>query len=283
VLGLVGESGCGKTATMMGITGLLPPSASLSGNVCLRGENLLAEGEKSIRPHRWRDIAMVFQGAMSEFSPVNTIGAQIVEPQELHKVAKGAAARSRAEELLELVGVNASVYSRFPHELSGGMRQRAAIAMALACDPCLVVADEPTTALDVIVQKQVLVLLRRLALEKGLAVVLVSHDLPLVAEVSDRICVMYAGQPVEVGDTTQVFDHPLHPYTAGLVAATPDIDDEEIPLSIPGVPPRLDEPLEGCAFAPRCTLACGDCWTREQPLLEIRGRSVRCCAPEASA
>ena len=212
--GLVGESGCGKTTTILALMGLLPPNASLAGEVRVNGRNILAGGEDSVRAHRWTDIAMVFQGAMNALNPVKKIGWQIAEPMAFHDIAHGAAARRRAGELLELVGIPAAAAERYPHEFSGGMRQRASIAMALACDPKILLADEPTTALDVMVQAQILDLLTRLSGELGLALVLVTHDLPVVAQVCDRAAVMYAGEIVESGpdgDALPRAPPPVHP------------------------------------------------------------------------
>jgi oligopeptide/dipeptide ABC transporter ATP-binding protein len=251
-VGLVGESGCGKTTAMNAIMGLLPPSAAVSGEVLLEGKNVLEHGEESVREHRWRDVAMVFQGAMNAFNPVKRIGDQIVEPMELHGIAEGRQARARAGELLEQVGISASRASRYPHEFSGGMRQRAAIAMALACGPKVLLADEPTTALDVMTQAQILELLVSLTEDLGLALVLVTHDLPVVAHVCSRAAVMYAGRIVEQGPMEALFHDPRHPYTRLLFAATPDLYGREEVASIPGTPPRLDREIEGCPFAPRC-------------------------------
>jgi oligopeptide/dipeptide ABC transporter ATP-binding protein len=260
-LGLVGESGCGKTTTALAIMGLLPANASVSGSVRLAGEDVLAGGEASMRPHRWTDVAIVFQGAMNALNPVRTVGSQIVEALELHGRAKGKAAVNRTAELLESVGIPAARAGRFPHELSGGMRQRAAIAMALACDPKVLIADEPTTALDVMVQAQILELLDSLSRDFGLALVLVTHDLPVVAQLCDLGAVMYAGEIVERGAVDTLFHEPRHPYTRLLFAATPDLDGGQPVVSIPGSPPRLDRPLDGCPFRPRCDsafAACGD-------------------------
>jgi oligopeptide/dipeptide ABC transporter ATP-binding protein len=258
-LGLVGESGCGKTTAMNGIMGLLPPNAAVAGEVLLEGENILERGEDSVRAHRWRDIAMVFQGAMNAFNPVKRIGDQIVEPMELHGVAEGKEARARAGTLLEHVGISASRASRYPHEFSGGMRQRAAIAMALACEPKVLLADEPTTALDVMNQAQILELLVSLTDELGLALVLVTHDLPVVAQVCSRAAVMYAGEIAEQGPMDDLFHDPRHPYTRLLFAATPDLRETADVVSIPGTPPRLDREIEGCPFAPRCDRAFDPC------------------------
>jgi peptide/nickel transport system ATP-binding protein len=262
-LGLVGESGCGKTTTALAIMGLLPPSASVSGRVLIDGKDILAGGESAMRPHRWVDIAIVFQGAMNALNPVRTIGEQIVESLELHDRAKGATARARTAELLEAVGIPAGRASRFPHELSGGMRQRAAIAMALSCNPRVLIADEPTTALDVMVQAQILELLDGLCRDFGLALVLVTHDLPVVAQLCDRCAVMYAGEIVERGPLELLYHSPGHPYSRMLFAASPDLAGLDEPvLSIPGAPPRLDRPIDGCPFRPRCDSAFGACVVR---------------------
>ena len=276
-LGLVGESGCGKTTAMNGIMGLLPPSAAVAGEVLLEGENILERGEVSVRPHRWRDIAMVFQGAMNAFNPVKRVGEQIVEPMELHGVAEGKEARARAGKLLEHVGISASRASRYPHEFSGGMRQRAAIAMALACEPKVLLADEPTTALDVMNQAQILELLVSLTDDLGLALVLVTHDLPVVAQVCERAAVMYAGEIVEQGAMDDLFHDPRHPYTRLLFAATPDLREQAQVASIPGTPPRLDREVEGCPFAPRCDRAFDPCATSKPRSLAVTPEHQAAC------
>ena len=214
--------------------GLLPPIASVAGEVVLEGENILERGEDTVSPHRWKDVAMVFQGAMNAFNPVKRVGDQIAEPMALHEIAEGKDAKQRVGELLELVGIPAARADRYPHEFSGGMRQRAAIAMALACKPKVLLADEPTTALDVMVQAQILELLVALSDDFGLALVLVTHDLPVVAQVCERAAVMYAGEIVESGPTEALFHTPRHPYTRLLFAATPDLYGEEEVASIPG-------------------------------------------------
>jgi len=246
-LGLVGESGCGKTTTLLALMGLLPPNAVVGGRVLLDGVDLLAEGERSARRHRWVDVAMVFQGSMTAFNPVQTVGRQIVEAIELHGLARGRAAWTRAEELLERVGLPGDRARRYPHELSGGMRQRAGLAMALSCEPRLLLADEPTTALDVMVQAQVLDLLERLTRELGLALVLVTHDLGVVAETCERAAVMQAGRIVEEGAVRDLYHRPAHPHTAALFAATPSVaavcaaaEPARAPQDAPARPPVLE-------------------------------------------
>ncbi len=269
-LGLVGESGCGKTTTILAVMGLLPPSAWAAGEVLLDGVNILSEREESMQGHRWKDIAMVFQGAMNAFNPVKSVGSQIDQAMRFHDVAEGAAATKRTGELLELVGIPAERASRFPHEFSGGMRQRAALAMALSCNPKILLADEPTTALDVMVQAQILQLLEDLASELDLALVLVTHDLPAVAQVCDRAAVMYAGKIIESGSMDELFHDPKHPYTRLLFAATPDLSGQEDVISIPGAPPRLDQDILGCSFRPRCDAAIERC-ERDTPRLASVG------------
>ena len=268
--GLVGESGCGKTTTILALMGLLPPNASVAGEVLLAGQNLLAGGEDSVQAYRWKDVAMVFQGAMNALNPVKKVGWQIAEPMAYHGIAQGAAARKRAGELLEMVGIPAAAGDRYPHEFSGGMRQRAAIAMALACEPKILLADEPTTALDVMVQAQILELLTGLSRDLGLALVLVTHDLPVVAQVCERAAVMYAGEIVEAGPTEMLYHAPRHPYTRLLFAATPDLYGQDAVISIPGAPPRLDSELAGCPFRARCDVPLERC-AGEHPELRMVG------------
>jgi peptide/nickel transport system ATP-binding protein len=275
--GLVGESGCGKTTTILALMGLLPPNASVAGKVFLDGEDVLARGEQTAKGHRWRDVAMVFQGAMNAFNPVKRVGDQLIEPMELHGIAEGREAKRRAAELLDRVGIPPDRASRFPHEFSGGMRQRAAIAMALACKPKLLLADEPTTALDVMVQAQILELLVALTDDFGLTLVLVTHDLPIVAQVCGRAAVMYGGEIVEEGPTDSLYHSPRHPYTRLLFAATPDLYGDDEVVSIPGAPPRLDRPIVGCPFRPRCDRAFEPCATIRPLLKPVAADQAAAC------
>ena len=253
-LGMVGESGCGKT-TSPRAHGTAAADGSVAGRVLFDGVDVLARGEETVAAHRWKDIAMVFQGAMNAFDPVKRIGEQIVEPMELHGYCERERAAARVRRAARDRRHPAARAKSYPHELSGGMRQRAAIAMALACSPSVLLADEPTTALDVMVQAQVLELLTYLSNELGLALVFVTHDLPIVAQTCTHAAVMYAGRIVEHGPIEALYHEPRHPYTRMLWAATPDLDAREEVVSIPGAPPRLDAELHGCPFAPRCDLA----------------------------
>jgi len=276
-LGMVGESGCGKTTTVLALMGLLPPTASVSGRIMLEGVDVLERGEQTISPHRWKDVAMVFQGAMNAFDPVKRIGEQIAEPMELHGVATGKEAAARVRSLLETVGISPDRARSYPHELSGGMRQRAAIAMALACTPRILLADEPTTALDVMVQAQILELLTHLSDELGLALVFVTHDLPIVAQTCTHAAVMYAGRIVEQGPTDALYHATRHPYTRLLWAATPDLESQDDVVSIPGVPPRLDHAIVGCPFAPRCDRAEARCVAERPELRTVGEGHVSAC------
>ena len=268
-LAIVGESGSGKTTTVLALMGLLPPTASICGNVRLNGRDLLSGGERGTDDWRWRDIATVFQGAMNALNPVRSVGWQITEPMRVHDTAAGAAARDRTRELLSLVGLPPAIEQAFPHQLSGGMRQRAAIAMALACEPKVLLADEPTTALDVVVQAGILDLLGRLSEELDLALVLVTHDLAAAAATCGRLAVMYAGRLVESGPVSSIAGAPEHPYTRQLFAAIPDLFDHHSVHAIPGAPPRLDQVIEGCAFAPRCDVRIERCGHELPPLIQI--------------
>ena len=275
-LGIVGESGCGKSTVVLAMMGLLPPNAEVSGQILLNGVDILAGGDTSMRPHRWCDISMVFQGAMNAFNPVRTVGDQIAEPIRMHRKASRRDADARVAELLDMVGIPAARAARYPHEFSGGMRQRAALAMALACGPRVLLADEPTTALDVIVQAEILQLLRRVSDDLGVALVFISHDLPAVAQVTERVAVMYAGRVVEEAPVARLLTAPRHPYAAALLAAIPRPRAAATVRSIPGEPPRLDTPVVGCAFAPRCPSAFEVCRITE-PTNIFDGDAVVAC------
>ena len=279
-LGIVGESGCGKTTVMLALLHLLPEAGRIvQGQVIFGGEDLLHYSEVEMRGLRWSKISMVFQGAMNALNPVRTIESQIVEALMIHGIEnKRHRARVRTGELLELVGIPAERGRQYPHQYSGGMRQRAVIAMALACNPQVLIADEPTTALDVMIQAQILKLLVKLQRELNLALVVVTHDLGVVAEICDNVLVMYGGKVVEIGSSDDIFNNPQHPYTQRLLQAFPDVENPNADLvSIPGIPPRLDDLPPGCRFAPRCHV-CGDRCLREMPkLIEVEPRHWFAC------
>jgi peptide/nickel transport system ATP-binding protein len=260
-LGLAGESGCGKTTTALSLVRLLPENGSIrGGSIDLYGIDLAQKSELALQRYRWREISIVFQGAMNAFNPVQRVRDQIAEPIRHRLGASDAASRSRAIELLDLVGIPRKRAGAYPHELSGGMRQRAMIAMALACDPAIVIGDEPTTALDVMVQAQVLQLLEQLRTDLGLSLILITHDLSVIAETCDRVLVMYAGRVAEEGPVRRVFTAPRHPYTQKLLGAFPSIHADRRTLEvIPGSPPSLLAPPPGCRFAPRCAFAMPVC------------------------
>jgi oligopeptide/dipeptide ABC transporter ATP-binding protein len=278
-LGLVGESGCGKTTTMLAALRLLPPGGEIAdGAVYLHGENVLALDEDSLRATRWTRMALVFQGAMNALNPVRSIEDQIIEAVRTHSEIGKSEARRRAGELLEMVGIDKDRGSEYPHQFSGGMRQRAMIALALACDPEVIVADEPTTALDVMIQAQVMELLVRLRGRLGMGMVLITHDLALVAETCDRVVVMYGGIVAEQGPAAEVFAAPKHPYTKLLLEAFPDLAEPDRPLiSIPGSPPRPDQLPPGCRFAPRCPYAFDRCHVEKPPAYPIGDRWEAAC------
>lgn len=272
-LGIVGESGCGKTTVALSILKLLPSGGKIRrGKILFNGQDLVPLSDKEMRKIRWKGISIVFQGAMNALNPVFKVRDQIVEAIRLHEpdVSKSEA-RKRAESLFEMVGVEPSRIDNYPHEFSGGMRQRALIAMALAANPQVLIADEPGTALDVIVQAQVLQLMRSLKEKLGLSMIVISHDLSIVAEICDDVAIMYAGHVAEYGEVSQIFKHPLHPYTQGLMGAFPSIKGEKKKLlSIPGQPPDLLSPPTGCRFNPRCPYVMEVC-KKERPMLKEGG------------
>jgi peptide/nickel transport system ATP-binding protein len=250
------------------------------GEIRLNGEDLLALSDAEMRTHRWKDISMVFQGAMNSWNPVQRVGAQILEAINLHikPMLPAAAARKRMEDLFNLVGVDPKMLDRYPHEFSGGMRQRATIAMALSCDPQVIIADEPTTALDVIVQDQILKQLVRIQKELGMAIIYISHDIAVIAEVTQKIAIMYAGRIVEIGPTKEVFARPRHPYGYLLLNSAPSITGPRRKLApLKGEPPNLLKPPSGCRFHPRCPFATEKCVNESPPLEEVApGHSVEC-------
>jgi oligopeptide/dipeptide ABC transporter ATP-binding protein len=260
-LGVVGESGCGKTTAMLAMLRLLPPAGRIvAGEVRVDGVDLLALSREELRQRRWDDLAIVFQGAMNALNPVRTVGEQIREAIIAHKPVTRQEADARVGQLLDMVGIPAERAAQYPHQYSGGMRQRAMIAMALACEPELLIADEPTTALDVIIQAQILELLDRLRRELELGLIVVTHDLAVVAETCQSVLVMYGGRVAEHGPVDAVFAAPRHPYTQRLLAAFPDIARRDAGLAgIPGAPPRLSALPTGCRFHPRCQLAAERC------------------------
>jgi oligopeptide/dipeptide ABC transporter ATP-binding protein len=282
-VGLVGESGCGKTTTLMSVMRLLPASGRITaGKVLFNGTNLLSLSDAQMRDYRWKSMAIVFQGAMNALNPVMKIGDQIREAILLHELMDRDAAEKRVGDLLEMVGLPRTRREQYPHQYSGGMRQRAMIAMALACSPDLLFADEPTTALDVMIQAQVLQLLQEIQEVLGLSIVMVTHDLGVVAETCDSVVVMYGGKVAEYASADTIYNHPQHPYTQRLLASFPDLNrsanssSAEL-VSIPGMPPRLTNLPAGCRFEPRCHLKIEQCARVVPPLLEVAPQHYASC------
>lgn len=279
-LGLVGETGAGKTTTALTMIGLLPtpPGEVTEGEVLYRGENLLAMKEKQMRKIRGKEISMIFQDPMTSMNPLLTIGEQITEVIRLHEQVSKLEAAAKAKRMLELVGIPATRYNEYPHQFSGGMKQRVMIAIALACDPKLLIADEPTTALDVTIQAQVLALMNRLKEELQTAMVLITHDLGVVAEVCDRVAVMYAGYIIESGSLEDIFQDMRHPYTWGLFKTIPDLDKEcEYLETLDGMMPDPTDLPKGCPFAPRCKKCMPVCREKNPAEIEVsKGHMVKC-------
>jgi peptide/nickel transport system ATP-binding protein len=276
LLALVGESGSGKSTLGYALLKLVPPPGKIvRGSVFIDGVDVVRLSGEELRRARGELVSIVFQDPFTTLDPVRTIGDQLAEVMTEHGVGEEEA-RAKVGELLESVGLPRELARRYPHQLSGGQRQRVAIAAAIALNPRVLVADEPTTALDVIVQKQIMDLLDDIRRKTGMTIILITHDIALAAERADRIAIMYAGKIVEVGPKEDVLKNPLHPYTRALIASVPDIDSDKWPEPIPGNPPDLRKPPPGCRFSPRCTKAMQICREKEPPLTRIGSRLVSC-------
>ncbi len=281
-LGVVGESGCGKSITSLSIMQLVetPPGKIVGGEIIYNGENLLNKDKDEMRKIRGGEIAMIFQEPMTSLNPVFTVGQQIMEALMIHTDMDKTKAKERAIEMLKLVRIPLAEkrFNEYPHQLSGGMRQRVMIAMALSCNPKLLICDEPTTALDVTIQAQILDLINELKEKLGTSIMMITHDLGVIAEVADDVMVMYAGKIVEYGTADQIFETPMHPYTHGLMNCIPKLNDEEENRLhvIPGMVPSPDRMPKGCAFGPRCSEAKKICEEKMPELMEVNGQKVRC-------
>ena len=281
-LGLVGESGCGKSSIALSLLKILPENARiLDGSILLNGEDIVTLTEDQMREYRWARISMVFQAAMNSLDPVYRVGEQIIEALEQHLESSPAESLERVRELYDLVGLDSVFIPRYPHEYSGGMKQRAIIAMALACEPDLIIADEPTTALDVIVQDRILREMKKVQRDLDMGMIYISHDMAVIAEVSDVIGVMYAGKVVEFGNSFEVFNSPIHPYTQALMSAFPSVGGEKRELTIlDGEAPNLLDPPSGCRFHPRCPFATEECSTTVPPEVRVGNHWAHCWNPQ---
>ncbi len=277
-LAIVGESGCGKSTLLFAIAQLLMPPAEITGgSVAFKGADLTALDERQLAPIRWKELSVVMQSAMNALNPVKSIGAQFADAMRAHGVGSKQQIGERSAEVLRMVGIDPEHLRSYPHQLSGGMRQRAMIAMALLFTPDLVIMDEPTSALDVVAQRSLMIQIKQLQQELGFAVIFVTHDMSLVSHFSDRLMVMYAGQVAELGATRQIFDSPRHPYSAGLLDAFPSIRGPKVALTgIPGSPPDLARPPAGCRFAPRCPQVQDRCLSTSVELFSVDDVLVRC-------
>jgi peptide/nickel transport system ATP-binding protein len=278
-LGITGESGCGKSTTAYSLINLVPPPGRIiDGKVLLDGKDITKMSESQTRRDiRWKRISMIFQGAMNALTPVYTIGRQITETLTHNAGVTKADSRARAKNLLELVGLEPSLIKRYPHELSGGQKQRAFIAMALALNPDIVIADEPTTALDVIVQAQFLNVLKKLKRDLNMSLILITHDISVIAEMVDEVVVMYAGKIVEKGPSEKIFLETTHPYSQGLIKSVPKLRNPEQIKWIPGLPPDLVNPPRGCRFHPRCAYAMDICRKKEPPITLVEHEHQVAC------
>jgi peptide/nickel transport system ATP-binding protein len=278
VLGVAGESGCGKSTLGYGLLGLIPPPGRIAGgSVVLDRVDLTKLRPAELRKIRWAKVSMVFQGAMNALNPVYTVGHQLAEPLVIHKGMDVREALEIAAEVLKRVGLTPDILRRYPHELSGGMKQRVMIAMALLLKPRLVIADEPTTALDVVIQAQIMNLFKEIKERERNAMIFITHDLSLIAEIADKTSIMYAGKIVEIGSSDDVFNSPAHPYTQGLLRSIPRLRGREKITWIPGVPPDLRAPPPGCRFHPRCPYAMDICRTEEPPTVDLGREHLVSC------
>lgn len=282
---IVGESGCGKSITALSIMGLLPSNGRITeGSISFNNKNLASMSPKEMQKLRGNDVSMIFQEPMTALNPVFTVGFQIREPLMIHQKLSKKQAHARGIELLKMVGIPspAERMNQFPHELSGGMRQRVMIAIALSCNPSLLIADEPTTALDVTIQAQIIDLLNDLKEQLDMSMIMITHDMGVVAEIADRVIVMYAGEVIEEGRVEEIFENPQHPYTKGLLSSVPNVDDPDFELKpIAGSMPMLNEKISGCRFHPRCPHAFDKCFSESPKTFSVTDKqNVRCWLQE---